>query len=98
MNLPRLAEDLITDQELLADLGGALHRQSESGRPMVVTHEGRAAAVLMTPEMFDSLTEQKEIVLCVLQGLHDAMSGNLVEDDEVWADIDSLLAAAGSPS
>ncbi len=94
MNQPRLSEDLITDQELLADLGGVLNRQSESGRPMVVTHEGKAAAVLLTPQMFDSLTEQRQIVSLVLQGLHDVANGDLVDDDEVWSDIEKLLHPA----
>jgi prevent-host-death family protein len=91
-----LAEDLITEQELVADLGGVLHRQSESGRPVVVTHQGKAAAVLLSPQMFDDLTEQRHIVGLVLQGLHDVANGNLVDDDEVWADIDELLRSAGA--
>lgn len=94
MSLPQLTEE-ISDQDLVADLDGVLDRQAQNGRPMVVTHDGKAAAVLVPPALFDSLTEEREIILRVMRGLHDALRGDLVEDEEVWADIDGLLAGYG---
>ena len=96
MQKARLTEDRISDQELLADLGAALSRQSESGRPLVVTHEGQPSAVLISPDMFEALAREKEVVALVLQGLHDVVAGDLVDDDEVWADINSLLASSSN--
>ena len=94
MSFPQRAEE-ITDQDLIADLDGILDRQAQSGRPMVVTHGGKAAAVLVPPALFDSLNEERDIIRLVMQGLHDAIRGEVVEDEEVWADIDSLLEGHG---
>lgn len=94
MSLPQLADE-ITDQDLIADFPTVLDRQAQDGRPMIVMHEGKAAAVLIPPAMFDSLTEEREIFRLVMQGLHDAIRGEVVDNEEVWADIDELLAGYG---
>lgn len=92
MNLPRLAEDLITDQELSSDLEDVLTRRIAQQRPLVVTHAGKAAAVLISPAMFDAWSDQQQVVQDVLRGLSDVANGDLVDDEAVWAELEPLFA------
>jgi hypothetical protein len=41
-------------------------------------------------------TEQQGILSLVQRGLRDVANGDLVDDSEVWADIDDLLNRAGA--
>lgn len=45
--------------------------------------------------MSESMTEQRQLLDLVLEGLHDAINGQLVDDQVVWSDIGDLLAKAG---
>lgn len=41
------------------------------------------------------MSEGQKILSLVLQGLDDAVRGEVVDNDEVWADIDQLLTSYG---
>lgn len=96
MKRPVLSEDLVPVNELRANLASVLKRVDETGRPVVVTQRGKAAAVLIHPHELDELDEQRELVQKVLRGLAESERGDLVDEEEVWAEIDELIAAAES--
>jgi len=54
--------------------------------PVVVTQNGRAAAVLLSPEQFEELRDQNRYLMTLARGLADAESGQLMahEDVRVW--------------
>jgi prevent-host-death family protein len=60
-----------------------LRELKDSQRPVVITQNGRPAAVLITPEEFDRMRERESFLLAVREGLADAEAGRLIEDDEV---------------
>ena len=76
------------------NLAKYLDQVSDGGRPVVVTSRGRAAGVLVSPETLDELEAERELVQKVLAGLRDVEAGNLVDEDEVWAEIDAIIVAA----
>ncbi|MFT6399411.1 MAG: prevent-host-death family protein [Bradymonadia bacterium] len=63
---------------------------ARNDRPVVITQNGKAAGVLISPDEFDRLTERERFVAAVERGLSESESGELVEDD----DLDALLGDA----
>ncbi len=60
-----------------------LHEVQSSHRPLVITQNGKAAAVLISPSDFDLLTEQARFVDAVQRGLTDVQNGRLVSDEDL---------------
>lgn len=94
MKRPALSKDLVPVNELRANLAAVLKRVERTGQPVVVTQRGKAAAVLIHPHELDELDEQKELVHKVLRGLSESESGNLIDEDDVWNEIDEIVEAA----
>ena len=92
MRHPLLSRDLVPVHELQDDLTSWLDRPTATGRPVVVTQDGKATAVWVSPRMLDEIEEQGEVVREVLEGLKEVAAGDLVDDEEVWAEVDELLA------
>lgn len=53
-----VSEDIIPLGEFKSKAAKVLKQLHETGRPIVVTQNGRPAAVLLTPEEFDRLSER----------------------------------------
>jgi PHD/YefM family antitoxin component YafN of YafNO toxin-antitoxin module len=71
-----------------------MHHLEESGRPVVLTQRGKAAAMLVDPAMFDELEEARDLLKRVLTSLEDVDSGSIHEDADVWAEVEQVIAAA----
>ena len=88
---PALAEDLVSVADFRANLASWLTRV-ERGRSVVLTHRGKASAVVVSPKMLDELQAEKEVVHAILEGLRDVQEGNIVENDQVWADVKAVMS------
>jgi prevent-host-death family protein len=53
--------------------------------PLIVTQNGRAAAVLLSPEYFEEMREKNRFLEALARGLADAESGQLVAHEDVRA-------------
>ena len=80
--------DVVSVAELQAQLADKLQLLRERGRPLVVTQNGRAAAVVVTPEEFDRL-EQARFLAGVKAGLDDLEAGRVVSDEELGQRLDA---------
>ena len=60
-----------------------LHEIQSSHRPLVITQNGKAAAVLISPADFDLLTEQIRFVEAVQRGLEDVQNGRVLSDKDL---------------
>ena len=60
-----------------------LHEIQSSHRPLVITQNGKAAAVLISPADFDLLTEQIRFVEAVQRGLEDVQDGRVLSDEDL---------------
>ena len=96
MKRPALAKDLVPVHEFRANLARWMDQLEQTGRPVVITQRGRAAAVLVDPTMLDEIDDAREVVARVLRGLEDVAEGRVHEDEEVWADVDAVIARAGT--
>lgn len=68
----RVSENSIPMSELVANVAAWLRRVDETGEALVITQNGKAAGVLLSPETFDALTERARFVAAVNEGLADA--------------------------
>ncbi len=64
-----------------------LHRLRETGRPEVLTVNGKAEAVVMTPEAYDRLLEMAlgDVRAKIAVGLQQARAGELIDGDAALA-------------
>lgn len=60
-----------------------LHDVQSTHRPLVITQNGQAAAVLISPADFDLLMEQVRFVEAVHRGLTDVKNGRVVSDKDL---------------
>lgn len=67
-------EDIHPLSEHRAHLTEHLRRVQETGRPMVITQNGRAAAVVLSPTEYDRLVRQADLA-AIKQGLADGAAG-----------------------
>jgi prevent-host-death family protein len=81
----RLAEDIIPVSDFKTHAADMLRRVAETGHPLVITQNGKAAGVLLSPAEFDRLSERTRFVAAVEEGLADADAGRLRPHEEVVA-------------
>ncbi len=55
----------------------------KTSSPLVITQNGRPAAVVMAPKEYDRLQEQQRYLEAVAAGLADAETGRLVDHQKV---------------
>ena len=90
MSILHVSEDILPLGEFKAQASRVLRDLRRNGRPCVITQNGRPAAVLLTPEEFDRLTERERFVRSVEAGLADAEAGRTVSDQELGREFDRL--------
>ena len=72
--------DITSFTELRNSLRPQLDRVRTSGRPLFVTTNGQAEAVLLSPEVFDELVGKAELVeslISIERGVEDAKAGRV---------------------
>ena len=85
----QIAEDIVPIGELKAHLSEKIRELKRRRRPLVVTQNGKAAAVMLAPEEFDRLTAQACFVAAVEEGLGDLHAGRVIRDDDLGRRLDA---------
>ncbi|HEY8020484.1 MAG TPA: type II toxin-antitoxin system Phd/YefM family antitoxin [Thermoanaerobaculia bacterium] len=83
MKSMRLAEDILPIGEFKAQASSVIRNLQESNRAIVITQNGRPAAVLITPQEFDRLSEQQRFLAAIDQGWAESEAGLGIDDDEL---------------
>lgn len=91
MKPPRLSSDLVSVDRFRDDPSTWLDRPAATGRPIVLTRDGQAAAALVSPRMLDDLEEEREVVREICAGLREVAAGEIVDDQQVWAEVDEIV-------
>jgi prevent-host-death family protein len=86
-----ISEDILAIGEVKAQLSRVLRQLHETQRPIVVTQNGRPAAVLITPDDFDRLRELDQFLDAVHEGLADSEAGRVIDDASLTAELDAAL-------
>lgn len=85
MRSVRISQDIISVSDFKSQAADWLRRVSETNQPLVITQNGKAAGVLLSPAEFDRLSERARFVAAVNEGLADADAGRLRDHEEVVA-------------
>lgn len=85
MRALRISQDIVPVSDFKAQAADWLRRIAESGQPLVITQNGKAAGVLLSPARFDELTEQARFVQAVDAGLADSEAGRVHSHETVVA-------------
>ncbi len=78
-----ISQNIISLSDFKNKASKMLHEIQSSRRPLVITQNGKAAAVLISPSDFDLLTEQARFVDAVQRGLADVQNGRMLPDDDL---------------
>jgi prevent-host-death family protein len=62
MRALRISQEIVPVSDFKAQAADWLRRVADSGQPLVITQNGKAAGVLLSPARFDELTEQARFV------------------------------------
>ena len=80
-----LTEDLHPAADFQSKAQGLLRQVQDTRRPVVLTEEGRGAAVLVDLNTYQSLLEELDLLRDVHRGLADIEAGRVVPHEEVRA-------------
>lgn len=86
MRAVRISEDIVPVSEFKARAADWLKRVAETGHPIVITQNGKAAGVLVSPAEFDRLTERARFISAIDEGLEDEKAGRVVSHEAVVAE------------
>ncbi len=89
MKFFQVSQDILPVGELKTHTSRVLRRLRNAQRPIVITLNGKPAAVLITPEEFDRLYERERFVEAVNRGLADAEAGRVVDDEVLSGELDA---------
>jgi prevent-host-death family protein len=78
MKVLRISEDVVPVGQFKAEAKKWLARARETGQPLVITQNGRPAAVMLSPSEYDRLTERERFITDVEAGIADADAGRLL--------------------
>jgi prevent-host-death family protein len=79
----QIADGIVPLGEFKAQASKLLKQLGESGRPMVITQNGRPAGVLLSPRDYDRMQERQRFLESIAAGLADAESGRTVTTTEL---------------
>lgn len=66
-----------------AQAAGHLERLRETGDPLILTQNGRPAAVLLSPEEYDALCERERFLADIALGIAAADAGQTLDTSSV---------------
>jgi antitoxin YefM len=84
----KLSEDLRPISDLETQTSEVIQQARTTGRPVVLTREGRGVAVFLSVETFEDLqvsSERLEVQRAVDDAERDLAEGNWVEDSDIVA-------------
>ena len=90
----RVSESIVPLSEFKTHAAEWLKKLAAAGGPIVITQNGRAAAVVLSPGEFDHLTERARFAAAIREGLADAEAGRTVSHAAMVAEV---TARYGSP-
>jgi prevent-host-death family protein len=82
-----ISQNIVSLSDFKNKASKMLHEIQSSHRPLVITQNGKAAAVLISPSDFDVLTEQVRFVDAVQKGLADVQNGRVLPDEDLGKEL-----------
>ena len=83
-----VANDIVPISEFKAGLSKWIKKSKSSGNPIVITQNGRPAAVVISPTDYDQFNEVQQFVDSVKRGLTDSDEGNVLSTNQIHAELE----------
>jgi prevent-host-death family protein len=78
-----VAEDIIPIGEFKTHAAQVLRQMHKTRRPLIITQNGRAAAVVLTPDEFEDLGYREFVKAKIQAGIDSAKTGPSLSSDEL---------------
>jgi prevent-host-death family protein len=85
--------ELVPVSDLRQDVAAVLKRLQASREPLVITQRGRAAAVLLSIDVYERIEQERKLLQLLARGEKEIRDGKGSDLDAVLAEADALLAA-----
>jgi prevent-host-death family protein len=92
MRVLRISEDIVPVSDFKAQAADWLKHVADTGHPVVITQNGKAAGVLVSPAEFDRLYERAGLLEAIDAGLADEKAGRVVPHATVAAEMKERAA------
>lgn len=92
MRSVRISEDIVPVSDFKAQAADWLKRVADTGNPVVITQNGKAAGVLVSPAEFDRLSDTARLLEAIDAGLEDEKAGRVVSHRSVIAEMKGRAA------
>ena len=77
--------------ELPSHVEEILRKVRQTGEAVVITENGEAAAVLVSPQDYDWLDERRRLLARLEEAMEDERAGRLIEHEELIRQLDEEL-------
>ena len=84
-----IAKDIIPIGEFKTSISKWINKTKNTGQPIIITQNGRPAAVMITPNDFDDLQHSKFFVESVSRGIADAEAGNIFSTEQLSSELEN---------
>jgi prevent-host-death family protein len=88
-------EDIRPISYVKANAAEILSQVNETQRPIYITQNGEAKAVLLDPESYDRMRQALGLLKLLDQGEKDASEGRTIPQEELFAELDKRLGIKG---
>jgi len=78
-----VADGIVPLGEFKAKAAQILRDLGESNEPLIITQNGRPAAVVLSPAAFEEVRERQRLLEAVAEGISDLDEGRVVEQKDV---------------
>jgi prevent-host-death family protein len=82
-----IAKDIIPIGEFKTSISKWIEKSKITGQPIVITQNGRPAAVVLNPTDYDRLNELQNFVESVSRGLSDSESNKLMSTTQLKSEL-----------
>ena len=93
-----LKEDIQPVTYLKGNAAHLLQQVNETRRPVIITQNGVARAVLQDPASYESMRNAIALLKLMVQGEDDIRAGRLTDQDDVFSGIEARLTARKEPA
>jgi prevent-host-death family protein len=88
--MPKLPQ-IVPITDLRQDAAAVLDRVRDSAQPVIITQRGRAAAVLLSPEMYERSERELQMLRLLARGERELRKNRGADLDKILAEADELL-------
>jgi antitoxin YefM len=82
-----ISTDIIPIGEFKSQMTRWLNTAKNTGHPLIITQNGKPAAVVLSPEEFDKMKYTERFMNSVNQGLSDINSGDYLDTEQLKSEL-----------